>query len=230
MTRATRINRADVAASASSTVNAPLVERPADDHAGQRAAADVERQRARAGGRAMPTPPQAIDVELGRRPSSSRVAARGRARRAVPSTAISVTTSAATPASANRASTSSSVRPDALGPPAHRDLAAPRRRGPTATGRASGRRRRSTSAGSLERGGAEHDPGHAGVEQRLGRRRVAHAAAGLHRARRPTRGDRGDHRPVRPARRCGRRRGRRRGSTARRRRRTRGPGPTGSSP
>ena len=50
--------------------------------------------------------------------------------------------------------------------------------------------------GLLERGGADHDPGHAGVEQRLGRRPRRGRPRRPAPACRTDAGDRGDHRPV----------------------------------
>ena len=79
----------------------------------------------------------------------------------VPSRPISVTTSAATPASANSAATSSRSRPEPCSQP-RTATSRPRASSPTATGNA--RRQATHQVGLLERRGAEHDPGHAGVD------------------------------------------------------------------
>ena len=102
-----------------------------------------------------------------------------------PSTSIWVTTTASAPASASRGERVGPVDARALGPAPHRDLAAPH---VEADGDRAGR---PAIVGHevrvLERGGAHHDAGDADVGQGARPPRRAHAAAGLHRARRPPR-------------------------------------------
>ena len=154
----------------------------------------------------MPTPPDAMTGSSRPRARRSGPTRSGPAR--VPSRAISVTTRASTPTSANSAATSSRSRPEPFSQP-RTATSRPRASRPTATGYRVGQAVHERRL--LERGGAEHDPAHPGLEERLGRRLVTDAPAGLHRHVDGA-GDLGDDGAVDGAARCGRRRGRRRGS------------------
>ena len=172
-----------------------VVERPADDDAGQAPAVDLESgQRAR-GGRAMPTPPDAITSSLGRRRAARRRPSRS-GPEPVPSTSIWVTTKAATPGVGRSSpATSSRSRPD---PSAQPRTATSRPR----TSRPSGdlaRVARGEPAGQVRAARARRCRPRPGPR----RRRAAPRPASSSRTPPPVctgaptaRGDGGDHRPV----------------------------------
>ena len=126
-----------------------------------------------------PTPPEAMTSSAVASRSSARPSRSGPPRR--PSPWIWVTTTALAPDPSRRASASAMSSPAPSVQPLMDDLAAP----DVETERHRlGRRHLLDQLGVLDRGGAHHDPGHAGVGERSGGVGGAHPAAGLHRHRR----------------------------------------------